>query len=164
MSSTQTSTEKVTAVPTAATVDLKLEVVVVPVSDMDRAKSSGPERTGSGSGPRRRLLPFLRVVQRSGRQQLAAAGNQDAASRARAQQPGRGEPDRVPPRGGGATWRLPGDGAQAPLVRLVRRLYRCARAGADPGRSGQGRRGSHGTDPPVRADPNYELSDHRGKT
>jgi len=38
MSSTQTSTEKVTAVPTAATVDLKLEVVVIPVADVDRAK------------------------------------------------------------------------------------------------------------------------------
>src|SRR6476660_1830339 len=38
MSTTQTSTENVTAVPTAATVDLKLEVVVIPVSDVDRAK------------------------------------------------------------------------------------------------------------------------------
>ena len=41
MSSTQTSTERhdATGVPTAATVDLKLEVVVIPVSDVDRAKS-----------------------------------------------------------------------------------------------------------------------------
>src|SRR4249919_820847 len=38
MSTTQTSTEPATAVPTAATVDLKLEVVVIPVSDVDRAK------------------------------------------------------------------------------------------------------------------------------
>jgi catechol 2,3-dioxygenase-like lactoylglutathione lyase family enzyme len=38
MSTTQTSTENVTAVPTAATVDLKLEVVVIPVADVDRAK------------------------------------------------------------------------------------------------------------------------------
>jgi catechol 2,3-dioxygenase-like lactoylglutathione lyase family enzyme len=40
MSSTQASTEQqpATGVPTAATVDLKLEVVVLPVSDVDRAK------------------------------------------------------------------------------------------------------------------------------
>ena len=41
MSSTQVRTEQPRAagVPTAATVDLKLEVVVIPVSDVDRAKS-----------------------------------------------------------------------------------------------------------------------------
>ena len=38
MSSTQTSNEHATETPTAATVDLKLEVVVLPVSDVDRAK------------------------------------------------------------------------------------------------------------------------------
>ena len=38
MSSTQTSTEHAAQVPTAATVDLKLEVVIIPVSDVDRAK------------------------------------------------------------------------------------------------------------------------------
>jgi catechol 2,3-dioxygenase-like lactoylglutathione lyase family enzyme len=40
MSSTSVSTEQqsATSVPTAATVDLKLEVVVIPVSDVDRAK------------------------------------------------------------------------------------------------------------------------------
>jgi catechol 2,3-dioxygenase-like lactoylglutathione lyase family enzyme len=38
MSSTQTSTEHATQIPAAATVDLKLEVVVIPVSDVDRAK------------------------------------------------------------------------------------------------------------------------------
>ena len=39
MSSTQMSNEHVTQVPTAATVDLKLEVVAIPVSDIDRAKN-----------------------------------------------------------------------------------------------------------------------------
>ena len=39
MSSTQTSNEHVTQVPTASTVDLKLEVVAIPVSDIDRAKN-----------------------------------------------------------------------------------------------------------------------------
>ena len=41
MSSTQISTERqsVTGVPAAATVDLKLEVVAIPVSDVDRAKA-----------------------------------------------------------------------------------------------------------------------------
>jgi catechol 2,3-dioxygenase-like lactoylglutathione lyase family enzyme len=40
MSSTQLSTERpATGRPAAATVDLKLEVVVIPVSDVDRAKS-----------------------------------------------------------------------------------------------------------------------------
>src|SRR5262245_51106900 len=38
MSSSQSSNEHATAVPTAATVDLKLEVVAIPVSDVDRAK------------------------------------------------------------------------------------------------------------------------------
>jgi catechol 2,3-dioxygenase-like lactoylglutathione lyase family enzyme len=38
MSSTQISNEPATQVPTAATVDLKLEVIVIPVSDVDRAK------------------------------------------------------------------------------------------------------------------------------
>jgi catechol 2,3-dioxygenase-like lactoylglutathione lyase family enzyme len=38
MSSTQMSNEHTTHIPAAATVDLKLEVVVIPVSDVDRAK------------------------------------------------------------------------------------------------------------------------------
>src|SRR5207344_2507173 len=38
MSSTQMSNEQATQTPTAAKVDLKLEVVVIPVSDVDRAK------------------------------------------------------------------------------------------------------------------------------
>ena len=38
MSSTQTSTERAAQAPGAATVDMKLEVVVIPVSDVDRAK------------------------------------------------------------------------------------------------------------------------------
>jgi catechol 2,3-dioxygenase-like lactoylglutathione lyase family enzyme len=38
MSSTQTIKEPATGTPAAATVDLKLEVVVLPVSDVDRAK------------------------------------------------------------------------------------------------------------------------------
>jgi len=39
MSSTQTINEPATQVPNAATVDLKLEVVAIPVSDVDRAKA-----------------------------------------------------------------------------------------------------------------------------
>jgi catechol 2,3-dioxygenase-like lactoylglutathione lyase family enzyme len=38
MSSTQTFNDQATQIPSAATVDLKLEVVVIPVSDVDRAK------------------------------------------------------------------------------------------------------------------------------
>jgi predicted enzyme related to lactoylglutathione lyase len=38
MSTTQTIAEHATHTPTAATVDLKLEVIVIPVSDVDRAK------------------------------------------------------------------------------------------------------------------------------
>ena len=38
MSSTQTTHEQATAIATTPTVDLKLEVVVLPVSDVDRAK------------------------------------------------------------------------------------------------------------------------------
>jgi catechol 2,3-dioxygenase-like lactoylglutathione lyase family enzyme len=39
MSSTQTVNERATRIPTPAMVDLKLEVVVIPVSDVDRSKS-----------------------------------------------------------------------------------------------------------------------------
>jgi len=39
MTTTQTSNERATEVSTAATVDLKLEVVVIPVTDVDRAKA-----------------------------------------------------------------------------------------------------------------------------
>ena len=41
MSSTQVSTERqpATGVPNSATVDLKLEVIPIPVSDVDRAKA-----------------------------------------------------------------------------------------------------------------------------
>jgi catechol 2,3-dioxygenase-like lactoylglutathione lyase family enzyme len=39
MTGTQMSNERATHVPTAATVDLKLEVVVIPVADVDRAKT-----------------------------------------------------------------------------------------------------------------------------
>src|SRR5689334_2875291 len=39
MSSTQRSNEHATRIPSAGTVDLKLEVVVIPVSDVDRAKA-----------------------------------------------------------------------------------------------------------------------------
>jgi catechol 2,3-dioxygenase-like lactoylglutathione lyase family enzyme len=38
MSSTETMNEHVTQIPTAATVDLKLEVVVIPVTDVERSK------------------------------------------------------------------------------------------------------------------------------
>jgi hypothetical protein len=38
MSSTETSHDPVTNTPTIATIDLKLEVIVIPVSDVDRAK------------------------------------------------------------------------------------------------------------------------------
>ena len=39
MTSTQTQSERATQIPSAAKVDMKLEVVVLPVSDVDRAKS-----------------------------------------------------------------------------------------------------------------------------
>ena len=39
MSSTQMSNEHATQIPSTATVDLKLEVVAIPVSDVDRAKA-----------------------------------------------------------------------------------------------------------------------------
>ena len=38
MSTTQTSNEHTTQIPSAGMVDTKLEVVVIPVSDVDRAK------------------------------------------------------------------------------------------------------------------------------
>ncbi|MFL6279417.1 MAG: VOC family protein, partial [Vicinamibacterales bacterium] len=39
MSSTQTINERATQLPNTATIDLKLEVVAIPVSDVDRAKA-----------------------------------------------------------------------------------------------------------------------------
>src|SRR5215831_19545447 len=38
MSTTETRSENVTPIPSAGKIDLKLEVVVIPVSDVDRAK------------------------------------------------------------------------------------------------------------------------------
>ena len=38
MSSTETTAERATAIPAAATADLKLEVVVLPVADVERAR------------------------------------------------------------------------------------------------------------------------------
>jgi hypothetical protein len=40
MSTAPTSTERATRVPTAAMVDTNLEVIVIPVSDVERAKRS----------------------------------------------------------------------------------------------------------------------------
>jgi catechol 2,3-dioxygenase-like lactoylglutathione lyase family enzyme len=69
---------------------MKLEVVTLPVSDVDRAKrfsqslgwrldadiAVGDARRGTRPRPRpgRPLLPGLRLVQRSGRQRMAAPG------------------------------------------------------------------------------------------
>jgi catechol 2,3-dioxygenase-like lactoylglutathione lyase family enzyme len=84
--------------------DMKLEVVTVPVSDVDRAKrfyvglgwrldadfgSRGVQLTPPGSGcsiqfrSRRRHLRLLRHLQRSGRQRLDPAGGHDAVPRTR---------------------------------------------------------------------------------
>jgi catechol 2,3-dioxygenase-like lactoylglutathione lyase family enzyme len=71
-------------------VDYKLELIVIPVNDMDRAKAFYGERAGFhvdvdhragedfrvGSGPRAARLRLVRLVQRSRRQRLAAAGGQ----------------------------------------------------------------------------------------
>ena len=48
MSNTQVSTEQPRAarIPAAATVDLKLEVIAIPVSDVDRAKAFTPDWGG----------------------------------------------------------------------------------------------------------------------
>ena len=212
MSSTQTSNEHATQIPSAATVDLKLEVVVIPVSDVDRAKrfyeslgwrldadfASGEdwrvvqmtppgspcsvhfgkgittaapgsvqgtflvvddieaaraeligrgvdvsevfhfeappspgERRVPGPDPERPLLLLVCLIQRSGRQQLAAPGDQDAASRTRIQQPGRRDSDGASARDRAAPWRVRSDRSEAPLVGLVRRLHRRARARED---------------------------------
>ena len=192
--------------PTAATVDLKLEVVVLPVSDVDRAKrfyeglgwrldadfaagenwravqltppgspcsiifgkgftaavpgsvqgtflvvddveaarakliASGAdvsevfhfdgrtpcrrdERTRAGAGPARSVLPLVGVIQRSGRQQLDAPGDQDAPSRTRVRR-GRPDADRASAGSGGGPWRVRADRSEAPLVGLVCRLHR----------------------------------------
>ena len=85
-----------------------------------------------GPDPQGALLRNLRHVQRSGRQQLAAPGDQDAASRTGTQQPGRRDADRAAARGREAPRRVRTDRSEAPLVGLVRRLHRRARAREDP--------------------------------
>ena len=226
MSSTQMSNEQATPIPSAARVDLKLEVVIIPVSDVDRAKrfyeslgwrldadfSNGADWRGvqltppgspcsiqfgkgvttampgsaqglylvvsdieaarsalvghgvdvsevfhyaafrgttrAGPGPGRSLLWLMGLVQRSGRQRLAAARGQDAASRTRAQH-GPCDPDRASARGRGAPWRVRTDRSEAPLVWVVRRLHRRARAGQDSRGGSQRRRASHRECPPM---------------
>ena len=238
MSSTQASNEHATQSPTAATVDLKLEVVIIPVSDVDRAKrfyqslgwrldadfafdngfrvvqftppgsgcsiqfgnedhvsrawlspgtlprrlrhrdctrrarrprcrdqrgvprrdAGSPvparrhERSSQRAGTRPCQLFLVRHVQRSGRQQLAAPGDQDAASRTRTQQLRRRDADSASARDRGASWRVRSDRSEAPLVGVVRRLYRRAPAGQDSRGCRQGQRSSHGSCPAMRAD------------
>ena len=211
MSGTQMSKEPVTQVPTPATVDLKLEVVVIPVSDVDRAKRfyenlgwrvdadftagdnwrvvqmtppgspcsihfgkgvtkavpgsvqepvsggvrhrggtrqsssavapmsvrrsispASAERACRAPSPNGRLLRDICHVQPSGRQQLSAPGDQDAASWTRTEQPRRRDSDRAPARGRAASRRVRTDRPEAPLVGLVRCLHRRARAGKTP--------------------------------
>ena len=82
MSGTQMNNEHATQIPTAATVDLKLEVVVIPVSDVERAKrfygSLGwrwtpisPSTTASGSCSSRR--PARRAQVQFGTNMTSAA-------------------------------------------------------------------------------------------
>ncbi len=256
MSSTQMSNEHATQTPSAAMVDLKLEVVVIPVSDVDRAKrfygslgwrldadfafdngfrvvqftppgsgcsvqfgtnitsaapgsaqgtlpdrlrdrgctrrarrpwrrdqrgvprrdagSSVPARRHERSNQRARTRPcqlwLVRHVQRSRRQQLAAPGDQDAASRTRTEQQRRRDADRAAARGRGAPWQVRTDRSEAPLVGVVRRLHRRARARHDSRGGSERCCAPHRRCAPMRADivpgavfPDYELPDHRGK-
>ena len=214
MSSTDQVNEHATHTRTAAPVDLKLEVVPLPVADVDRAKrfyeglgwrldadfASGDEwrvvqltppgspcsvmfgkgftaavpgsvqgtflvvddieaaraelvrhgvdvsevfhfensllrvaankGTRAGSGCRRPLLLLVCVIQRSRRQQLAAAGSQNADSRTRIQR-GRRHADWASARDRRAPWRVRADRSEAPLVGVVRRIHRGASARQD---------------------------------
>jgi hypothetical protein len=75
MSSTNVETEGSAEAPEPGTIDMKLEVINLPVSDVDRAKgfyqkplreSAVPQRrdrsTRAGPGPRRSLLLHMGVV------------------------------------------------------------------------------------------------------
>jgi len=62
MSSTQMRDEQSTPIPSAAMVDLKLEVVIIPVSDVDRAKRFYASLEPSGM-PRFRSKGTLERVQ-----------------------------------------------------------------------------------------------------
>ena len=62
MSSTETRNQGETATRSAGTVDLKLEVVVIPVADVDHARSSTPAWAG-GSTPTSPFDNGFRVVQ-----------------------------------------------------------------------------------------------------
>ena len=114
---------------------------------------SRPTSERSSPDPQRRHLRLVRHVQRSGRQPVAAPGDQDAASRARTQQRGRSDSDRASERDRAAPWRVRTDRSEAPLVGVVRRLHRRARA--RPGSRGSSRKrrcAPYGRcPPPVRA-------------
>jgi len=77
---------------------------------------------GRVPGRARKLLPLLGLVQRSGRQQLAASGDQGAASWT-GDEFGRANADGAAARSRGAPWRVWRERPQAPLVRVVRGLH-----------------------------------------
>ena len=78
--------------------------------------------------PRRRILRDLRHVQRSGRQQLAAPGDQDASSRTGPQQSGPGDAHRAAAGSGAAARRRTNQPPRSTTGRMLRRLHRRARA------------------------------------
>ena len=112
----------------------------------------GSHRDHACRGRTRKVAPTLMgLVQRSGRQRLAAPGDQDAASRTRTQ-PGRRDPDRASARDRAAPWPVRSDRSEAPLVGVVRRLHRRARARQDSRGGSQRCRAPHGRCPPMRGD------------
>ena len=233
--STQTIHEDATHIRTAATTDLKLEVVVIPVSDVDRAKrfyeslgwrldadfASGDDwrvvqmtppgspcsvmfgkgfttaAPGSVQGTflvvddieaaRAELIghgvdvsevfhfdgSLLRVAgtkgrvpgpDPEGRSYFSFAsfsdpdGNGWLLQEVKTRLPGRGlslgrrDADRAAARNREAPWRVRADRSEAPLVGVVRRLHRRARAGEDSRGGGQRWRAPHRDCSPMRAD------------
>ena len=114
------------------------------VSEVFHFDAFGGPRRGRGPHPTVAQLPHVRHVQRSGRQQLAAPGDQGAPSRTRTRAAGRRDADGASARGRGAPWQVRTDRSEAPLVGVVRRLHRRARARQDSRGGRQGCCASHG--------------------
>ena len=116
-----------------------------------RGQRGLPPGGGPCSGPRsgRPLLPDVCLVQRPGRQRVAAPGDQDAASGPRVGGPHHGHlcPGRPAPRNGPASRSIREEPCPAQLVGLVCRVLPRARAGADARRGIAGRGSLHGRNP-----------------
>ena len=118
--------------------------------DANLLRVSGTKGRVPGPDPEASFLFLVRLIQRSGWQQLAAPGDQDAAC------PDEGESSfdvatltELLKETEDAPWRVRTNRSKAPLVGVVRRVHRCAPAGEDARGRRQGGCAPHGRCPPL---------------